>query len=83
MAAISSNTSRQNLCAIEFSLDVPFSLVCICCDAGMGIESFEQALAAGWTAIEFAPDLPMANYLGVCPDCRPAWTGEEAPANPT
>lgn len=26
--------------------DFPFSLVCICCDAGMGIESFEQALAA-------------------------------------
>jgi ribosomal protein L31 len=65
----------------EIRSDVPFSLVCICCDAGMGIESNQQALAAGWTAIEFAPDLPMANYLGVCPDCRPAWTGDESPAN--
>jgi len=63
--------------------DVPFTLVCINCDAGMEIESSEQALAAGWTEIEFAPDLPMANYLGVCPDCRPAWTGEAAPAEPT
>jgi len=66
----------------EIRSEIPFSLVCICCDAGMGIESFEQALAAGWTAIEFAPDLPMANYLGVCADCRPAWSGEEPPANP-
>jgi hypothetical protein len=38
----------------------------------MEFESFEQAIAAGWTDIEFAPDLPMANYCGLCPDCRQA-----------
>jgi len=43
-------------------IKIPFSLVCICCDAGMGIESFEQALAAR-TAIEFRPDLPMGSTI--------------------
>jgi hypothetical protein len=66
----------------ENSDDFPFTLVCINCDAGDRINSEAEALAAGWTGIEFAPDLPMANYLGVCPDCRPAWTGEAALADP-
>ena len=50
--------------------DVPFSLVCLNCDAGSHLESEEEALAEGWTDIEFAPDLPMANWLGLCPICR-------------
>lgn len=50
--------------------DVPFTLVCINCDAGDHLNSEQEALAEGWTDIEFAPDLPMANWLGLCPDCR-------------
>lgn len=50
--------------------DVPFSLVCINCDAGMDISSMEEAIARGWTSIECDPDLPMANFVGYCPDCR-------------
>jgi hypothetical protein len=48
---------------------IPFSLICTECDAGMEIRSYEQAVAEGWTNIEYAPDLPMANYLGLCPEC--------------
>jgi hypothetical protein len=50
--------------------DVPFSLVCSECDAGAGIESHDQATAEGWTNIDYAPDLPMANFIGLCPECR-------------
>lgn len=49
---------------------VPFSLVCEECDAGLEIRNYEQAVTAGWTNIVFAPDLPMANFVGLCPDCR-------------
>lgn len=52
------------------SADVPFSLVCSECDAGMNMGSYDQALAEGWAEIDCAPDLPMANYVGLCPDCR-------------
>jgi uncharacterized protein (UPF0264 family) len=48
----------------------PFTLVCADCDAGCDVASFDQALADGWSRIEFAPDLPMANYVGLCPACR-------------
>jgi hypothetical protein len=50
--------------------DVCFSLVCLHCDAGMHIESHDQAVCEGWTDIDYAPELPMANYTGLCPDCR-------------
>lgn len=50
--------------------DVPFTLVCSECDAGMDIGSHEQATAEGWADIDYAPDLPMANFIGLCPDCR-------------
>ena len=50
--------------------DICFSLVCYHCDAGMHIDSHEQAVVEGWTDIEYYPDLPMANYIGNCPDCR-------------
>lgn len=48
---------------------VPFSLVCVDCDAGMDMPNLAAALAAGWQAIELCPDLPQANYLGLCPEC--------------
>lgn len=53
--------------------DVPFTLVCSECDAGMGIASGDEAVAAGWSDIDYAPDLPMANFIGLCPDCREAF----------
>jgi hypothetical protein len=51
-------------------IDVPFSLVCSECDAGTDIASHDQAVAEGWTGIDYAPDLPMANFVGLCPECR-------------
>ena len=53
-----------------YPAEVPFSLVCYECDAGMDVRSHEQAVAEGWTRIDFDPGLPMANFVGVCPDCR-------------
>jgi hypothetical protein len=50
--------------------DAAFSLVCRDCDAGMHIASLDQAVAEGWAEIDYAPDLPMANYVGLCPECR-------------
>jgi hypothetical protein len=47
-----------------------FSLVCEECDAGSNVLSHADALADGWTEIEYRSDLPMANYCGLCPDCR-------------
>lgn len=49
---------------------VPFSLICEDCDGGMEVESHEDAIRLGWTDIVFAPDLLMANFLGLCPGCR-------------
>ena len=54
----------------QFPADVPFSLVCSDCDAGMEIRTHDQALAEGWTNIDYAPFLPMANFIGLCPECR-------------
>ena len=51
------------------SAAVPFSLVCSECDAGTNIVSHDQAIAEGWTEIDYAPDLPMANFIGLCPEC--------------
>jgi hypothetical protein len=55
---------------------VPFTLVCLYCDDGMHIESYEQAIAEGWTDIGYDPDAPMANYVGLCPVCRAIEEGE-------
>lgn len=52
--------------------DVVFSLVCERCDAGMEVDTYEQALDEAWTSISYEPDLSMANFLGLCPDCREA-----------
>ena len=49
--------------------DVRFTLICCQCDAGMEITSYDQAVAAGWSAIDYAPELSMANFIGVCLDC--------------
>jgi hypothetical protein len=57
--------------------DVPFSLVCEDCDGGMEIRSYEEAIRMGWTDITYTLDLPMANFLGVCPDCRQRRDDEE------
>jgi hypothetical protein len=50
--------------------EAPFSLVCRECDAGMDMRSSDQSLAAGWCEIDYTPELPMANFAGLCPDCR-------------
>lgn len=47
-----------------------FSLTCAFCDAGDGITSEVDAVEAGWSEIQQAPELPMANFVGVCPTCR-------------
>ncbi len=50
--------------------DVPFSLTCARCDAGTEIGTHEEAVAQAWSEITYAPDLPMANFVGLCPECR-------------
>jgi hypothetical protein len=50
--------------------DVVFSLVCESCDVGTNIDSYEQAIAQGWTLITCDLELPMANFVGLCPDCK-------------
>ena len=47
-----------------------FSLVCAECDYGDGISSETEAIEEGWSSIQPAADLPMANYVGICPCCR-------------
>ena len=61
----------------DFPADVPFSLACEGCDGGMEVVSYESALAAGWTEIGYAPELPMANFMGLCPECRRRQEDEE------
>jgi hypothetical protein len=50
--------------------NVNFSLVCERCDAGMEIGTYEDALDQGWSDISYEPDCPMANFIGLCPECR-------------
>jgi hypothetical protein len=50
--------------------DIAFSLTCERCDAGMDIDSYDQALAQGWTGIDYDPDGLAWNFVGLCPDCR-------------
>ena len=50
--------------------ETAFSLTCAHCDAGDGITSKPDATAAGWTGIQAAPALPMANFVGICPQCQ-------------
>src|SRR5205823_184360 len=73
------SVARKEGCMPEtnFPPDVPFSLLCESCDGGMEISSYEEAIAAGWTEICYAPDLSLANFLGLCPECRRAQEEEE------
>jgi hypothetical protein len=48
----------------------PFTLCCIECDAGVHIETPEQALAEGWIDIEEDFGGLSWNYVGVCPECQ-------------
>ena len=57
---------------------VCFTLSCVRCDAGDDLHSFEAALARGWIEITFAPDLPMANFIGVCPECQRHYLGDSS-----
>lgn len=66
----STSWRREAVMDASIPRDVPFSLVCAECDAGMEIETYEQAVAQGWTDITFEPDYPAANFIGLCPDCR-------------
>lgn len=56
-------------------LGTPFTLRCILCDAGDGLDSEAEAIAAGWRDIDYDDGLSW-NFLGTCPDCAPAWYGE-------
>jgi len=56
----------------EIPSDVPFSLICEECDAGMDIVSHDHALAEGWTEIIYDANGLSANFVGLCPDCRRA-----------
>lgn len=47
-----------------------FSLCCAHCDAGMEIDTLDQAIRNGWTDIAVALDLLQANFVGICPDCK-------------
>ena len=50
---------------------VPFSLECCGCDAGMEIETPEQAVKLGWKSLcrDDWGDGMAWNYVGECPDC--------------
>ncbi|MBX3436987.1 MAG: hypothetical protein KF861_05820 [Planctomycetaceae bacterium] len=63
----------------EFQIDhsVPFTLSCEECDAASP-ETYEEAVAAGWTEIVFFPQGSAENYLGLCPDCRRRFDEEAA-----
>ncbi|MCA9078013.1 MAG: hypothetical protein R3C02_26335 [Planctomycetaceae bacterium] len=49
--------------------DVPFTISCIECDMDSP-ETYDQAVADGWTQIQFYPQGSSENYLGICPVCR-------------
>lgn len=52
------------------STDVPFSLVCRECGVGADGECHDQAVADGWSGIDYAPHLLAADFIGLCPECR-------------
>lgn len=45
-----------------------FSLACSDCDDAGHIHSKTQAIEEGWTSIQPAADLPMANSVGIFPE---------------
>ena len=60
-------TQAEAICGVA-DRTLPFSLECVECDAGMDIQSAEQALLSGWNDVR-ADDGPAWNYLGHCPEC--------------
>lgn len=50
----------------ELPRDVPFSLSCCDCDIDSP-DTLEEAIAAGWTSIQYTPDGLAENFLGYCP----------------
>ena len=58
--------------------DVPFALSCDTCNND-GPESYEEAVAEGWTHLRYTPAGLSENFLGFCPDCQV----EEAQADET
>jgi hypothetical protein len=60
--------------------DVPFVLACVECDCDSP-DSYEQAIAEGWTHISYAPDGFSSNFYGYCPEHR-LWELEEPPDQP-
>ena len=61
----------QSVHAPEFrSQDAQLSLACIECDARTQLPDCGHALAEGWSEIDYAPNVPNANCIGLCPDCR-------------
>jgi hypothetical protein len=51
----------------ELPIDVPFSLSCCECDCDSP-DTLEDALASGWTSIQYTPDGLAENFLGYCPE---------------
>jgi hypothetical protein len=47
----------------------PFSLACTSCDRGAP-DTYAEAIAEGWTDIQFDGTGLSWNYLGACPCCR-------------
>lgn len=61
----------------DLPADIPFTLACAQCDVDSP-ENYEDAIQQGWTRIQY-DDGPGWNFLGICPDCRPAWEGTVPP----
>ncbi|MCK6483769.1 MAG: hypothetical protein L6R00_06510 [Phycisphaerae bacterium] len=51
-------------------VDLLFSLTCARCDAGIDIDSFDEAVQAGWREIIRDSRGIAWNYIGLCPECR-------------
>jgi hypothetical protein len=49
--------------------DPDFSLTCKFCDGGEGYGNEEEAMDDGWSKI-IIHDLPMADFMGLCPEHR-------------
>jgi hypothetical protein len=49
--------------------DVPFVIACVECDCDSP-DTYDAAIAAGWTHISYAPDGFSSNFYGYCPEHR-------------
>lgn len=48
---------------------MPFVIACVECDCDSP-DSYDEAIAAGWTQITYAPDAFSSNFYGYCPEHR-------------